>query len=622
MQYATLSGNACGTFGSATTIVGTPVQTATSSDGCYRYTLTGTDNVGNTTSISTIVKVDTVAPATTITFNPASPNGSNGWYKTPAPTFTLSASDAGSGVGGTQYQIDNGAATAYTDAVTIPEGQHTVSYWSTDNAGNVEAAHTTAPIKVDTVTPGNVLSLVNQGTLNGQATSLLSGTTLYYNGSATGGRTFQIQNALTDATSGPASAGFPAISLNGMTHSSDTISTPAGGPYTSTAYTWTSAATFTGSTTITGTDTAGNTNTGTALTFVNDTTGPGTGGALTVNGTPASSGGSTSTTTASFTIGTRTDYSETQSATASGLASSVLTVQSETLSGGTCGAPGSGGPFPSAVTITGTTQPAGIVGGYCYLYTLTGTDNVGNTSSVKTAVKAMDSFQIGNPGLQAAGSPFTVTITAQFDGSTDTTYTGTKTIAFSGPGIAPDGTTATYPASVSFSNGVGTTSNITLVKAESTTLTATDGLITGTSASFTVNAGSAARLAWVPVSNTNGTLSGTCMFTCTYTNVGNAGSTFKAKLAITDSRGNVVSTYGSSLSVTVTKTGSDGSFTGSATVTIPASGQAISNSGGDGATAGEITFVTGSGGGWGPDSLTAAAGTFTGTNAATANFSK
>src|SRR5262249_50763604 len=153
---------------------------------------------------------------------------------------------------------------------------------------------------------------------------------------------------------------------------------------------------------------------------------------------------------------------------------------------------------------------------------------------------------------------------------------------------------------VTFASGVGT-ATITLTKAETTTLTATDNPITGTSTSFTVNAGAAARLAWAsatgtpgPVSNTAGTLSGgLCLFTCSYTTIGGSGSTFKAKLAVTDVKGNVVSNLGSSLSVTVTRVG--GSFTGSATVTIPASGQALSNSGGDGSVAGEITFTTDSG---------------------------
>src|SRR2546428_8268193 len=38
------------------------------STGCYRYTLTGTDNVGNTSSVQTTVKVDTSDPTINLSF--------------------------------------------------------------------------------------------------------------------------------------------------------------------------------------------------------------------------------------------------------------------------------------------------------------------------------------------------------------------------------------------------------------------------------------------------------------------------------------------------------------------------------------------------------------------------
>ena len=55
----------CGTFGSPTTIVGTPSQRRRWPTVCYRYTLTGIDNVWNTVSIVTTVLVDKVAPTAT-----------------------------------------------------------------------------------------------------------------------------------------------------------------------------------------------------------------------------------------------------------------------------------------------------------------------------------------------------------------------------------------------------------------------------------------------------------------------------------------------------------------------------------------------------------------------------
>jgi hypothetical protein len=62
VKYAPWSNNACGTYGSATTITGSPTQTELSGDGCYQYTLTGTDNVGNTSALTTTVEVDTTPP--------------------------------------------------------------------------------------------------------------------------------------------------------------------------------------------------------------------------------------------------------------------------------------------------------------------------------------------------------------------------------------------------------------------------------------------------------------------------------------------------------------------------------------------------------------------------------
>jgi hypothetical protein len=254
----------------------------------------------------------------------------------------------------------------------------------------------------------------------------------------------------------------------------------------------------------------------------------------------------------------------------------------------------------SPTIITGTTQPLGFQRGFCYVYTITGTDNVGNTASVKTTVAVTNTFQLSDPGTQVAGSAFNVTITAVFDGSTDTSYSGTKTVTFSGPGNAPDGTAPTYPASVTFTNGVGTAS-INLFKAETTALTATEGLVTGTSANFTVNAGSAARLAWTNIVSTSATsVPATCLFTCDYRTFGN-NSNFTAKVSVTDSRGNIVSDLGSGHTVSVTRGGDGGSFTAPTTgnpvsLTIASTGLASST----------VTFTFQSqGSSWTSDTLTA-----------------
>ena len=61
-EQGLLAADACSAYGAPTTLVGTPAQSGLAT-GCYRFVLTGVDNVGNTVSITTIVKVDTTAPA-------------------------------------------------------------------------------------------------------------------------------------------------------------------------------------------------------------------------------------------------------------------------------------------------------------------------------------------------------------------------------------------------------------------------------------------------------------------------------------------------------------------------------------------------------------------------------
>jgi hypothetical protein len=133
---------------------------------------------------------------------------------------------------------------------------------------------------------------------------------------------------------------------------------------------------------VTGRDTAGNATAAATLSFVNDSNAPAGGGALSVNGTAASGAGTSSyDTDGDFAIGTRTDYTETQSATESGLASSTLVRTSAAYtSPNVCGA------FGTPTMIVGNPNQTSLATG-CYRYTLTGTDNVGNTVSIQTTVK-------------------------------------------------------------------------------------------------------------------------------------------------------------------------------------------------------------------------------------------
>ena len=119
------------------------------------------------------------------------------------------------------------------------------------------------------------------------------------------------------------------------------------------------------------------------------------------------------------------------------------------------------------------------------------TDTYNGTASNNITVNAggASSFTVSAPTTATAGTPFPDTITALDPyGNTATGYTGSQTITFTGPANAPGGTAPTYPASVTFTNGVATPS-ITLYDAQTTTLTAKQGTISGTSGNITVSAG-------------------------------------------------------------------------------------------------------------------------------------
>ena len=162
---------------------------------------------------------------------------------------------------------------------------------------------------------------------------------------------------------------------------------------------------------------------------------------------------------------------------------------------GPANAPNSTAPtYPGSVTFTNGVGTASVTLFDAQTTTLTATQGsiTGTSGNLTVSPAAAANFSPANPGTQSAGTAFNVTISAHDTyGNNATGYTGTKTLSFSGPANSPNSTAPTYPSSVSFTAGVGTAS-ITLKDAQTTTLTATQGTLTGTSPSFTVNPGSAA----------------------------------------------------------------------------------------------------------------------------------
>jgi hypothetical protein len=163
--------------------------------------------------------------------------------------------------------------------------------------------------------------------------------------------------------------------------------------------------------------------------------------------------------------------------------------------------------------------------------TLTGTSSNFTVNGATTAV----AYSLSTP-TPTAGTAFTETITAKDTYGNAATYSGTKTIAFSGPGSSPKGEAPKYPSSVSFTSGASTNASITLYNAAATTLTAKENTagISGTSASFSVSAAAPTVFVWGPIASPQ-----------------TAGTQFSATLTADDAYGNLA-TYEGTKAMTFT----------------------------------------------------------------------
>ncbi len=199
--------------------------------------------------------------------------------------------------------------------------------------------------------------------------------------------------------------------------------------------------------------------------------------------------------------------------------------------------------------VTSVTIPGGTVSSVSFYYgdTLAGTPTITASSPPAVGLASGTQVETINPGpaatftlstpSPAAGTAFTDTITAYDQyGNTATGFTGSQCITFSGPGNSPNGTAPAYPAkgtcatgssAVTFTNGVANPS-ITLYKAGSTTLTATQGTITG-SVAFSVASGTLGALS---VANP-GTQKAGAAFTVTLTGTDAYGNAFSGTVTPT-----------------------------------------------------------------------------------------
>jgi len=145
----------------------------------YQARVTAVDDAGNTAQdiSSSTFTVDNTPPSTTVDLD-GEENGD--WYGSNV-TVTLNATDATSGVSEISYQVDNGTWNTYTDPFTLTEnGEHNVSFYAVDNAGNEEAEQSVA-VNIDKRKPSLAVFRPVEGRLYlwGRDTiSTVSGTTV------------------------------------------------------------------------------------------------------------------------------------------------------------------------------------------------------------------------------------------------------------------------------------------------------------------------------------------------------------------------------------------------------------------------------------------------------------
>lgn len=370
--------------------------------GSYTYRVVATYNSWTATSSEAgpVAVSDTAAPTVDAEVTPA-PNAA-GWNNTSPVSVALSADDGGgSGVASIEYTTDGSdpttslTAQVYTTPFSIA-ATTTVKYFATDVAGNASAVET-QPVKIDTGAPANAITLSD---ISGGA--FKSGTTVYYRGAASG--SFTLTNAVSDGNSGPASSETSALSgtLTGWTHNPSLVSTPAGGPYVSSAFSWSALTMSSPTETVTGSDAADNTAT-TELTFTDDSVAP-AGGSVDATGLGGTGGRYSTSTTLSIEFTAGTD-------SGSGLATSgaQLLRASARLGDGSCGSygtytqVGAGDPTsPVADTVP--------VDHTCYRYRYVVSDRVGNQATYTSPDIKVDTDAPHPDFLQPITSPETARV--------------------------------------------------------------------------------------------------------------------------------------------------------------------------------------------------------------------
>jgi hypothetical protein len=481
--------NNAGKSGAASSFTVTPDATVPTG-GSLSYT--NGYSIGSTISVSFTKGTDTISGL----------NAASGIIE--GSTATLSAGACGA------FGPFSTVATNPASGVSFPVLSGTCyqyRYAISDNVGN-QSTYTSASVtKVDNVAPTNSLSL--ESAVNASQT----GNTIYYRGTVAG--SFKIVDVVTDTASGPASATFPEIGTTGWTHEVETISTPTGGPYTSTPFSWTPEPGSPTIKSVTGTDVAGKSSTNASINFTNDILAPNGGSITYANGVVNST---------SLAIATANGGDS-----GSGINTATTTIKRDVApltSTEICGAfPGT---YATTVTLVGGADTS-VTSGNCYRYEYLVSDKVGNQATYTSAsvakvdtsgpqVTAIESRQsngtAGNGQLEVGDkliltfnqSLATASVPASFSGATEAkpllanvtlTIPGiTKGALDTGSGgyvLLPLTTTTFAGTVVLFNNGTATTVTLAVTSVNGVLPQASKGaLIFNTATSITDGGANAA----------------------------------------------------------------------------------------------------------------------------------
>jgi outer membrane protein assembly factor BamB len=183
-----------------------------SSDGVHTLEFWSVDVAGNSETHQTqTVGIDATGPVTQASVSGTV--GMNDWYRS-AVQVSLSASDNLSGVQNSNYRVDGGAVQTYSGAFVLASaGQHTVDYWSVDNANNVEVTHSLV-VKIDMSAPV-ITATANPATAQKGPRPIM----------------VTISGNVSDGPSGVSSASYSVIDEYGVTQPSGPVTLQANGNY-------------------------------------------------------------------------------------------------------------------------------------------------------------------------------------------------------------------------------------------------------------------------------------------------------------------------------------------------------------------------------------------------------